>query len=209
MAEWHLNGSLVACRGQLKQRYRGLVVYSIGDEDHQQRKSDHNPNKYHRVNANDYMLDKGSAFHHADALWVCKRLVTDARTKYVIYDRQIWEAGEWRPYGGTNPHTDHVHHSVFDSAHTKREAWPLETKAWPHAKLDNYAIPLLQIGMDDRDYEGYNCIERVQRMVGAKVDGIYGRKTAVALQAWFPGDDCVTLTREMYCALMGIYWIGP
>ena len=84
----------------------------------------------------DYMLDINNSADHADAndilTWL---LATDkygnknamARRlgiMYVIWDRQIWgsyKADEgWRPYTGTNPHTDHIHFS-FSWAGAKRQ----------------------------------------------------------------------------------------
>jgi hypothetical protein len=35
----------------------------------------------------------------------------------VIYNRRIWTRSEgWRTYGGSNPHTDHIHVSGFPLA---------------------------------------------------------------------------------------------
>lgn len=35
--------------------------------------------------------------------------------KYIIYWRRIWQNGQWKPYSGPSPHTDHVHISFNDS----------------------------------------------------------------------------------------------
>lgn len=33
---------------------------------------------------------------------------------YIIYNRRIWQNGEWKAYHGPNPHIDHVHISFSD-----------------------------------------------------------------------------------------------
>ena len=51
------------------------------------------------------------------------RVHRDQRIKYVISDRRMFSsyatssypAWSWRPYGGTDPHTNHVHISVLDA----------------------------------------------------------------------------------------------
>lgn len=211
MATWVVNRGLAPCIRDVKRKYPGIVVYTIGDEEHQSRASDHNPNKAGRVNAADYMLFKGSSFGYADARWLSRRLIQDGRTKYVIYNREIWHANsqEWKEYTLPNPHTDHIHHSVWDSAFKDDSDWPLELRKLEMNKVDGYGVPHLEYGMDDRDYTGYNSIERVQRMVGATPDGVYGPQTVRALQRWFPGNDCREINKEMYCNLMGISWVGP
>jgi hypothetical protein len=41
------------------------------------------------------------------------RYFHELHIKYVIYDRQINSGYGWRHYYGSNPHTDHVHVSVW------------------------------------------------------------------------------------------------
>jgi hypothetical protein len=36
--------------------------------------------------------------------------------KYVIYNRRIYQNGQWKAYTGPNPHTDHVHISFNDTS---------------------------------------------------------------------------------------------
>lgn len=35
---------------------------------------------------------------------------------YIIWNRRIWEGGNWASYSGPSPHTDHVHISFAGSA---------------------------------------------------------------------------------------------
>lgn len=51
----------------------------------------------------------------------------DPRVKYVISNRQIWnptvEPWHWRPYGGPDPHTSHVHVSILHNARDDVSRW--------------------------------------------------------------------------------------
>lgn len=124
MADWYVNRGLVPCIESVRGKFPGIVIGTIGDEAHRKEKSDHNPNLYSRVNAADYMLGKGG-FDHAAAERLCADLIKDPRTKYVIYNRRIWESDtrKWLKHTGSNPHTDHVHHSVHDWADVDRTEW--------------------------------------------------------------------------------------
>lgn len=70
---------------------------------------------------------RGSAPHftESDAMALLPWLVRDARTHYVIHNRKIWtsETRAWLPYAGTDPHTNHIHLSVKDSAYTNTQPW--------------------------------------------------------------------------------------
>lgn len=88
---------------------------SIGDTDHQNRSSDHNP-WYGPgiVTARDFTHDPANL----NCQSVADRLADsrDPRIKYIIWDRRIWSAGAgWRRYTGSNPHTSHLHLSVVAS----------------------------------------------------------------------------------------------
>lgn len=131
MAAWRINNAFNPLNEQLEKKFPNIVIYSIGDTAHQAEPSDHNPNKYGRVNAEDFMLRNG--FDHADAVWLCSWLIQDSRTKYVIFNRRIWESDtrKWTTYTGSNPHTDHVHLSINDSADWNVHAWKLESSELP------------------------------------------------------------------------------
>jgi hypothetical protein len=98
----------------------GTTLYYIGDESHQSGTSDHNPCDCHSVVcAVDVMKDGGPNLDHLAEHIRQRVLAGDQRTKYLIYDHQIFSGqgqnyppGQWRPYTGSNPHTDHVHLSV-------------------------------------------------------------------------------------------------
>ena len=49
-------------------------------------------------------------------MYAISRFLDDAlgsTVKYLIYNREINSGGGWRPYYGSNPHTDHVHVSTY------------------------------------------------------------------------------------------------
>lgn len=169
MIPWHVNEGLAPLITQIKAAHPGIVVGTIGDEAHQQRTSDHNPNSAGRVNAADYML--GPAFPEAAALALLPFLIADARTHYVIHDRRIWESENpgWVPYAG-DPHTSHIHHSVKDSAYTDPSPWRIT------ARLLELATPPMT--GDD--------VRTLQRKLGGglDVDGIYGPATAAAVRSY-------------------------
>ena len=121
---WTLHNCFEPLNEYLRTKHPGIVIYDIGDEHHKP-PSDHLPNSSGLVNAQDYMLGKN--FRHADAVLLCSWLIQDTRTRYVIYFGKIWHVstGEWRTYTGDNPHIDHVHHSVYDSAHLSNRAWKM------------------------------------------------------------------------------------
>ena len=139
---WRAMASLLVLRDQVNviapNRSRaadGLV----GDEAHQGTNSDHNPHYVpgvgsEIVTALDLTHDPAGGFDSykfADNL----RIHRDRRIKYVISNRRIFSsyasgsraAWAWGPYGGSDPHTNHVHVSVLDAPISDtRTPWNLE-----------------------------------------------------------------------------------
>lgn len=117
---WRLAHSLDVLRSQVDAAYPGRNKSSdgtLGDASHSARQSDHNPDDHGVVRALDLTHDPTHFDAHAFAnrLWVYR----DERIKYVISNRRIWTPAisrEWRPYRGTNPHTQHAHISVVSTA---------------------------------------------------------------------------------------------
>jgi len=109
---WTLDKHLNYIVNDVKKKFPGIVVGTIGDAAHRARKSDHNPDSKGVVHAADFMI--GGSFSASDADTLSKQLATtaDPAVKYVIYNRRIWENGVWRKYTGSDPHTNHVHLSV-------------------------------------------------------------------------------------------------
>lgn len=115
---WRVARSLDVLLGQLNARAPNRNKASdgsIGDADHQNRSSDHNP-WYGPgiVTARDFTHDPGDL----DCQWLANTLTDhrDPRIKYIIWNRRIWNpAVGWRAYTGANPHTSHLHLSVVAS----------------------------------------------------------------------------------------------
>ncbi|MBK6513861.1 MAG: peptidoglycan-binding protein [Polyangiaceae bacterium] len=91
----------------------------MGDARHQATKSDHNLG-----NAFDITHDPSSGCH-GDV--IAAAALQDSRTKYVIWNRRIWnvERGDtaWRRYTGDNPHTHHCHVSIRAGSRNDARAW--------------------------------------------------------------------------------------
>lgn len=105
--------SLVQLQAELDKAFPGRVKpdWTLGDQAHAARASDHNPNAADVVCAIDV---RGAST--ARALWDHIRATRPARVKYMIFNRQIISStvSPWtvRSYGGSNPHSDHIHISV-------------------------------------------------------------------------------------------------
>lgn len=121
---WRVANSLETLRAQLNSvapRRSKVSDGGIGDEDHQNRASDHNPwyppPKGGVVTARDFTHDPAGGL---DCHWLASMLKQhrDLRIKYVIWDGRIMSGASetspwvWRRYTGANPHTSHLHLSV-------------------------------------------------------------------------------------------------
>lgn len=142
---WRVAESLEILRLQLNEAFPDRSVLSdgsIGDTDHSNRTSDHNPHCGPGVvTARDFTHDpeKGADMGKvSEAL----RRSRDGRIKYVIYNRQMFSAyptsaypaWTWRPYSGPNAHLQHMHVSVNCGGHMD------STTPW-------------EIGADEVDYD--------------------------------------------------------
>jgi hypothetical protein len=183
MVAWHVNEGLAVLNKQMDSLFPGMTIYTIGDAAHQHEVSDHNPNSAGRVNASDFMIR--GLFYPLDAFVLSRVLTLDVRTKYAIYNRQIWEAGKWTTYTGSNPHTDHVHLSVFDSAHTDLRPWKVRDRTVTLQPISGF-MPVLKEGDHDPivlpDGSRWWYVSRAQKSLGVTDDGIYGADTRHAVQ---------------------------
>ncbi len=106
----------------------------IGDADHADRTSDHNPDESGAVPIHDadsvdevHAIDVDEDLRDGDYSMedCCQHILArcrsgeERRARYLIYERRIWEADNgWReePYTGSNPHDKHLHVSgSYDS----------------------------------------------------------------------------------------------
>ncbi len=197
---WRLASSLEQLRREVYLRWPGTTVWTIGDADHRNRASDHNPNGDGVVTAIDVLGDV-----QADTLWAKLLADRDGRIKYLIHDSQIvnrtvspWQV---RPYTGSNPHSKHIHISVSSRADlyddprpwglteegspmVLREGdrsqtvidWQRDLLAWRHDVLPLFGA--------DGDFGGETAkaTERFQTEAGLTVDGIVGPDTFAAME---------------------------
>lgn len=131
---WHLAPALAQLRAEVNKRWPKRSKRSdgtIGDAAHSARKSDHNPNARRSVNAIDITasgIDTGALIAAA------KR---HPSVRYIIFNRRIMnrDIGNFRPrrYTGSNPHTAHVHISIYQSrtAENRRQSWGIATAKAP------------------------------------------------------------------------------
>lgn len=107
---WRRARSLVVLEQEIQEVAPGTTVWDIGDEDHQRRASDHNPNPAGVVCAIDVLGNAGLDLAH---LAETVRTSGHPAGKYVIYRDRIASASRgwrWRSYGGA--FHSHVHVSV-------------------------------------------------------------------------------------------------
>ena len=95
----------------------------MGDKAHQARKSDHNEG-----NAVDITHDPTSG---ATGDVIASHALKDKRVTYVIWNKRInsRDGRGWRPYTGSNPHTQHCHISIRASARNDPRRWGWRTGA--------------------------------------------------------------------------------
>jgi len=172
---WYVSPSLERLKAALDKRWPKrdrTSDGSIGDASHQSRVSDHNPDADGSVNARD--VDKDGI--HVPT--VIAAAILHPSTTYVIYRRRIWSrTNGFRPvyYGGSNPHTGHLHVSI---AHTK--AAENSTAPWP--PID----PAPAWGLLRKGATG-SLVKLLQAYLNGQgaslvVDGIFGPKTDAELR---------------------------
>lgn len=124
---YFLAPALETLRNQINKAYPTRDKRSdgwIGDSSHQARKSDHNPDSTGMVCALDITHDPKVGLS-ADALSDALYGTRDRRIAYVIANRLITTPsgtgsgnyGPWVPYGGADPHTQHIHLSVLHGSY--------------------------------------------------------------------------------------------
>lgn len=122
---WHLAPALAVLRAEVDARWPRRDKTSdgtVGDAAHAATRSDHNPNGRESVDAWD--MDRDGV----DVDEVIAAFQKHPSAHYWIWQRQIADKDDgWRrrPYGGSNPHTMHVHFSVRQT-----EAAELDTRSW-------------------------------------------------------------------------------
>lgn len=128
---WRVAGSLETLRDQINAAWPGRSRASdgtIGDAAHQAQVSDHNPDAAGVVRALDITHDPDHGCD-IDALSDALAESRDSRISYLIANDLITgpEYGwQWADYGGSDPHTGHLHLSVVgDSRADDRRPWSI------------------------------------------------------------------------------------
>lgn len=122
--------ALLTLRSQLDaswpSRSRRLDGIPASPEHRAQSQREHRASDHDDSNALDVTYD---AVHGPDLDALATALLRDARSHYVIWNRRIAnpekDAGVWRPYTGSNPHTDHLHLSIYPDRREDPAAWDL------------------------------------------------------------------------------------
>lgn len=209
---WYVDHGLEVLIQQVKSKYPGIVVGTIADSHHKP-PSDHIPEADGSVDAADFML--GSHFSKSDGDWLVGKLVEhrDPRIAYIIWQRRIISATVspwvWRPYGGSDPHTGHVHLSVNDKHTTDTREWDLGGIMYHYVPLVGYGVPELHYGANDQQTDGWNSVHRAQKLLNYVTDanltedGIYGPATANAVKKLVGGNGR-TIDAAVWVRLFGL-----
>jgi hypothetical protein len=142
---WYLAGNLNSRANSVKEAFPGTTVYSIGDQSHASKNSDHNPDARDVVHAIDVMTYSDYAKGEAVRDW-CLSDTTDL--EYVIFNHKIYSRnGGWDAdnYSGSDPHEDHVHISGKHGNTGYNDA----TGTGYDTAAENYR----PLGMDDMAYD--------------------------------------------------------
>lgn len=197
MTRWRLAKSLEKLREQINltapNRSR-ISDGSVGDAAHASRASDHNPwlkvQGMGVVTAIDITHDPANG---VDGHKLSRELIADKRTKYVIFNSEIWKARtkKWESYTGLNAHRKHVHISIQPVNVDDVTPWKLDGR--PVLRLGDKGEAVKELQTKLR-LEGYSLaadgdfgkitqsvVRRFQGQQKLTVDGIVGAATWRAL----------------------------
>lgn len=134
---WHSDPCLLVLRDQVDAAAPNRSRASdgtIGDEDHQQGESAHNPDPDdgNEVDALDLTHDPEGGADMA-VLTEALRVSRDDRLYLVIFNGRQFSSYTkngippftWRPYSGTNKHTKHAHVETNDKTHDETRPWKI------------------------------------------------------------------------------------
>lgn len=134
---WYLAPVLNRLRNEVNAKWPNRSKASdgtIGDAAHSSRTSDHNPNPRGSVNA----IDITASGIDTDVLIAAAKKHPSVR--YIIFNRRIMnrDIGNFRsrPYSGSNPHTQHVHISLY-----QRRSAEESTRSWGLAEASSSPAP--------------------------------------------------------------------
>jgi len=123
------------------------------------------------------------------------------------------ESGGVLAWGGDWSRNDPMHWEIRGSRAAVRafaakitQATPVPPRKVTMLTLDAVKLPVLKQGDRDDRLDGYNHITRMQRIVGADDDGIWGAATTDALSRWvkLPPAQCRQTTEQIWRRLYGL-----
>lgn len=185
----------------------------IGDRAHANRVSDHNPDRNGIVHAIDITHDPANG---VDCNKISAAIIAskDPRVKYLIWNRRIVSPSitpwKWRKYVGTNPHSMHMHVSVFTKNDEDTADWTIglgvgkepeqppkvagtilkkDSKGTLVRKLQselNRVFPAYSKLAVDGDFgiKTEKVVRIFQRNAGIASDGIVGQQTLITLRRY-------------------------
>ena len=194
---WRLAKSIERLKGEILSEFPGTTIWTIGDKNHQNGYSDHNPNSHDVVCAADFKGDGG-----LDLAWFTNRLITHPHEnlRYVIHARKIYERSNGfapRTYHGSNPHDTHVHVSTGNgpdqrstSDYDSAESWGItDTPTTPKPKppTSGWTDKLMSELPELKRGSKGAAVKRAQALLNAaggtlKEDGDFGGKTDQATE---------------------------
>jgi len=132
---WREAKSLQTLEGELQKYYPGTTTWEIGDEDHQDDWSDHNPNGADVVCGKDILGDGGLNLQKfVDFL----RANPHPNLRYIIYNRKIYQRKNGfapQDYNGKNAHKTHVHLSVGNGPDGRSTTGYDNTVSWKISQM--------------------------------------------------------------------------
>jgi hypothetical protein len=149
---WRVAKSLAKLRKQIDAAWPQRSKTSdgtVGDTAHAATASDHNPNKAGVVCAFDITHHPAAGVNCTDIANAIA-LSRDPRVNFIIWNGQIMSGGhsdrawKWREYKGKNPHTQHMHVSVYQDPklYDQERDWLIEAAPTGTLTVNGKRLPL-------------------------------------------------------------------
>lgn len=204
--DWREAKSLLKLESEIQEYFPGTTTWEIGDDDHADNWSDHNPNECcDVVCGKDILSDGGLSLRK-----LADHLVANPHPaiKYVIFDRKIWSKAKaskgWREYTGRSAHKKHLHVSVGQGPdgrstgnYDNTSPWGIAALAGKPSQPSKPSKPTNPTGNDKLGdkmptIQRGNKGSRVRILQGlliawhynVKVDGVFGPKTETAVRSF-------------------------
>jgi hypothetical protein len=185
-SDWRLAKSLIVLTSEIEYFYPDTTVWDIGDKNHQDSWSDHNPSECcDVVCAVDVLADRGLDLSKFTAHLTAN---PPPNLRYVIFNRKIYQRSngfEARDYNGVNAHKTHVHVSVGNGPDGRSTRDYDSTATWDIDSLaDNQGGDMAERNIAEYGDTGawVKLVQRYLGDLGAKLtrDGIYRDETTAA-----------------------------